>query len=42
MDLPGDEAIARLKAVPSCVAKYVDAFGTADTDRRGIGRAMAT
>ena len=42
MDLPEDEAIARLKAVPAYVEEYAAAFGTADIDRRGIERAMAT
>ncbi len=42
MDLSEDEAVARLKAVPSYVQGFVDAFGTADIDRRGIERALAT
>ena len=42
MDLTEDEAVARLKAVPSYVRRYVDAFGTAEIDRHGIEQALAT
>ena len=42
MDLAEAEAVERLKVVPDYVRRYVDAFGTADIDRRGIERALAT
>lgn len=42
MDLPEAEAIARVKARPAYVQEYLDAFGTAEIDRRGIERAVAT
>lgn len=42
MDLPEAEAIARLKAKPAYVQEYLDAFGTADIQRRGIEQAVAT
>ena len=42
MNLPEAEAVARLKAIPAYVRGFVDAFGTADIDRRGIERAVAT